>query len=246
MVDEARGMSFIRRPARIATLVVLAAIAAAPGAARAGVPAADESVADGREAFGEAAFPWYDSEADSLQPLKFREPPDWKLWKLGPVLKVVAWVALAILVAAIVALVIYLARQRAARAEAEAREKGETMLAPDQVEALPFLAERRRDDLLGQARYHYQQGNYSEAIIYLFSYKLVQLDKFAVIHLAKGKTNRQYLRETARVAELKSPLERTMLAFEGVFFGSRALDRGGFEACWNVLPKFEQQLRVAP
>ncbi|MEX0977828.1 MAG: DUF4129 domain-containing protein [Pirellulales bacterium] len=238
-------MNLPRRQAWIATLAIVATIAAAPSAARAGASKADKSIADGREAFGEASFPWYDGQTDSLKPLKFRAPPDWEPWKLGPVLKVVAWVALAILVAAIVAVVIYVLRQRGARATDEATHQDETVLPGDQVEALPFLAQRRRDDLLGQARFHYQQGNYSEAIIYLFSYKLVQLDKFAVIHLAKGKTNRQYLRETARVTDLKSPLERTMLAFESVFFGSRTLDRAGFEACWNALPQFEQQLRAA-
>ncbi len=99
---------------------------------------------------------------------------------------------------------------------------------------------------MGEARRHYEQGNYSEAIIYLFSYELVQLDKFALIRLARGKTNRQYLREVPRRPELRSPLERTMVAFEGVFFGSRLLDRAGFEACWQQLPQFEEQLRTAP
>jgi hypothetical protein len=45
------------------------------------------------------------------------------------------------------------------------------------------------------------------------------------------------------VAPLKTALERTMLAFEGVFFGRRKLDRAGFEVCWNALDQFEQQLR---
>jgi hypothetical protein len=105
------------------------------------------------------------------------------------------------------------------------------------------MRERAKGDLLAQARYYYEQGNYAEAIIYLFSYQLVELDKFSVIRLSKGKTNRQYLRETSRAAVLAGALERTMLAFEGVFFGRRGLDRAAFEACWNSLPQFEQQLR---
>jgi Domain of unknown function (DUF4129) len=245
MVDEARRMNAVGRHCWIAMLV-LAAVAATHPAARGAESAVDQSVADGREAFGKSTIPWYDRETDSLKPMEFRDPPDfnWKPWKLGPVLSVIAWVVLAILVVAIIVLLVYVIRHRGAQGEIEVDQQGATKLAPDQVEALTFLAERRRDDLLGQARHHYQQGNYSEAIIFLFSYELVQLDKFAVIHLAKGKTNRQYLRETARVAPLKSPLERTMTAFESVFFGTRKLDRATFEACWDALPQFEQQLRA--
>ena len=52
-----------------------------------------------------------------------------------------------------------------------------------------------RLDLLAEARRHYQAGNYGAAIVYLFSFQLVQLDQRQIIRLAKGKTNRQYLRE---------------------------------------------------
>ena len=96
--------------------------------------------------------------------------------------------------------------------------------------------------MLGEARRHYREGNYSEAIIYLFSHELVELDRFALIRIAKGKTNRQYLRELGPSPPLRPPLELTMTAFEDVFFGRRALDRAGFEACWNQLPVFEQLL----
>jgi hypothetical protein len=120
------------------------------------------------------------------------------------------------------------------------RPSAEPVVTAERVEALGFLAGRSRDNLLGEARRHYQQGAYSEAIIYLFSYELMQLDKFAFIELAQGKTNRQYLRETGQAQPLKKLFESTMVAFEDVFFGRRPLDRGGFEACWNQLPEFEK------
>ena len=239
-------MNVSRRQVWIIALLVLAVTAAGFGpTARADEKDSQESITAGRQAFSDGWFPWYDSQTDSLKPLRFRDAADWKPWNLGPVLNVLAWTGLAVLLAALVAALILFARIQTARAAAAAAANRERVLDADQVEALPFLAERRRDDLLGQARFHYQQGNYSEAIIYLFSYELLQLDKYSVIRLAKGKTNRQYLRETARVAVLARPLERTMLTFEGVFFGRRPLDRAGFEACWNGLPQFEQQLKAA-
>jgi hypothetical protein len=164
---------------------------------------------------------------------------------LGPVLNAVAWTLLAVVLVGLVMALFAFARKGARGAAGESAADEDQLVAADRIEVLGYLAERPRDDLLGQARRHYLQGNYGEAIIYLFSYQLVELDKHAVIRLAKGKTNRQYLRETARMAALRSPLERTMIAFEGVFFGRKDLDREGFETCWNALAEFDKQLRAA-
>ncbi len=233
-------MNVTRRGISIVASAALAAIAAGFGSAARAEDAQDSIVA-AREAFGDGWFPWYDSQTDSLKPLEFRDSPE---WDFGPVLNVVGWTLLGLLLATLVVLLIHFARNRATQASAKSPAESDRLLDAERVEALPFLAERHRDDLLGQARFHYQQGNYSEAIIYLFSYQLLELDKYSVIRLAKGKTNRQYRRETSRVAALRTALERTMLSFEGVFFGRRPLDRAGFEACWNGLPEFEQQLRA--
>jgi Domain of unknown function (DUF4129) len=230
------------------SIVVLAALAASVAgfACAARAEDAEESIVAAREAFGDGRFPWYDSQTDSLKPLEFRDRLEWKppSWNLGRMLNIVAWTFLGLLLATLVVLLIHFARNQAARTSAGPVAESDRLLDADRVGSLPFLAERRRDDLLGQARFHYQQGNFSEAIIYLFSYQLLELDKYCVIRLATGKTNRQYLRETAGVAPLRTALERTMLSFEGVFFGRRPLDRAGFEACWNGLPEFEQHLRA--
>jgi len=195
-------------------------------------------------------YPWYDAEQDALTPIELppakAEPKPLSVPKgFFDSLTILGWSLLALLVAALIAALIYaVIKYRQVPKEAKAA-KSVPLLAPDQVEALPFLAERPKGDLLSLARFHYEQGNYSEAIIYLFSYQLLELDKFSLIRLGKGKTNRQYLRELTRVSPLSPPLERTMVAFESVFFGRQALDRGGFEACWQELPQFENLLRGA-
>ena len=88
------------------------------------------------------------------------------------------------------------------------------------IEALPFRLRSGALDLLGEARRLYAAGNYGEAVIYLFSHELVELDRARMVRLAKGKTNRQYLRELALRPELSQLFEQTMVAFEDVFFGS--------------------------
>ena len=133
-----------------------------------------------------------------------------RVMPLGWLLKGIVYTILALAIAAIVyALVRFAMEQLKARKLAEADEKSQPLV--DDAEALPFLAERPRGDLLGLARQHYEQGNYSEAIIYLFSYELVELDRGSRIQLAKGKTNRQYLRELKDAAPSARRLERTCM-----------------------------------
>ena len=116
----------------------------------------------------------------------------------------------------------------------------------DRIEQLPVPIKRNLSDLLGEARRHYEQGNYNEAIIYLYSYLLVELDKTQHIRLLRGQTNRQYLREMRDgPATISDLVERTMVAFEDVFFGEKNLERSRFESCYNQLGEFHQHVEPA-
>ena len=68
---------------------------------------------------------------------------------------------------------------------------------------------------------------------------MVQLDKHHLIHLSKGKTNRQYLREVGRRAALGKLLQQTMVTFEDVFFGNHAIDRARCDRCWSKQDRFQ-------
>ena len=114
----------------------------------------------------------------------------------------------------------------------------------DRVEALPFQVRSATSDFLAEAGRLYQAGKYSDAIIYLFSYELVELDRHHVIRLTKGKTNRQYIRETRSRPLLRSVLEGTMIAFEDAFFGNKVLSRETFERSWNRVNEFRGELRA--
>ncbi len=123
-----------------------------------------------------------------------------------------------------------------------ARKVVQSVASVDRVEALPVKVRGAAADFLDEARRHYEDGNFSEAILYLFSHELVALDTHRAIRLANGKTNRQYLRELRQRTGLKSILEGTMIAFEDVFFGKKSLSRERFEECWRQLTAFDQGL----
>jgi hypothetical protein len=163
-----------------------------------------QAVESGRKALGNwSGYPWYDAESDGVRRVdvvppsepKEREPRDRPTFPTGldAILQWMAWTAVGLVLALILFLLVraYLDRQPAPHADGGATEAGDA----DRVEALPFPVHSGRGNLLDEARRHWQEGNYAQAIVYLFSFQLVHLDKQQVIRLNKGKTNRQYLRE---------------------------------------------------
>jgi hypothetical protein len=157
----------------------------------------------------------------------------------------IAWIVFLALIGLLVYAVIRAYRlhwSKAARAEARAKSRGKKSSAAEdaqRIASLPFPIHGGSSDFLSAARKCYEQGDYGRAIIFLFSYQLLQLDRQRIIRLARGKTNRQYLREVGPRRPLGRLLAQTMVAFEDVFFGSHSLDRGRFELCWSRIDEFE-------
>lgn len=198
--------------------------------------------------------PWYDAQTDGVRRLDMkaeRKLPSWNLsWLgriLGPLVKAMGWAAVVVvvlLVALILWRVITYWRSGNDESDASLTLDGDANCV-DRVEELPFKVARQATDLLSEARRHYEAGNFNEAIIYLFSHELVELDKQHLIHLARGKTNRQLVREVGQRRELRLLVEQTMVAFEDVFFGDHELSRARFEACWFELERFDRLVREA-
>ena len=212
----------------------------------------DDSVEAGRDALSQwGRYPWYDSASDGLQPVDIVEPWNWDwLWNLlnfnfglpNWSFNWLQWLFWGLIVLVLGLLVWFLIR-----AFLKCNKETEDLLSaqgesPEEerrrIEALPEPV-RQRTRLLDAAQRHYQEGNFNEAIIYLFSHQLVCLDKNFLIRLARGKTNRQYLRELGRRDTTKRILADTIVAFEDVFFGGRSIGRERFERCWNRLGEFE-------
>ncbi len=214
----------------------------------------DRSVNAGREAMDGlvgSPYPWYDSGSDEIRRVEIPKPPVYNSapnWNAGfggsfssNPLQWIAYIALLLLLVGLAYLLYRAFRDtkdnRLAGAEQTATTDEEDEI--ERVEALPFPVQRGKLDLLSQARQCYQQGNYAEAIVYLFSFQLVHLDRNQVIRLTKGKTNRQYLREVGSRRDLRGVLEQTMVAFEDVFFGNHPIEQSRFESCWSRLDEFQ-------
>ncbi len=224
-----------------------------------------ESVESGREALDRWwDYPWYDAQADSVRRVDVPEPWDFSwLWDWIPELDFswlgdwlsplgslfqwpttllgwIAWIMVVLLLGALMYLLMRAYGKRQldqARTAAAASDTDENDAA--RIEALPTLVSTDQLDLLGEARRLYRAGQYGRAVVYLFSFQLVRLDKRQIIHLRKGKTNRQYLREIGRRTPLLRLVEQSMVAFEDVFFGHHQLPKARFDACWARLDEFE-------
>lgn len=219
----------------------------------------DSAVAQGREALGArfGGYNWYDESQDASRPIDIRVPWDWS-WEwngpdlsgLGPIVaqsvKILAWGLLLGLVGMLAYFLIKAYLNSEGLAASATLNSRQAALSAARIEALPEEVRRDASDLLGAARRHYEQGNYREAMIYLFSHELVELDRRQRIRLTRGKTNRQYLSEASSSPPLAELFERSMVTFEAVFFGNLPLDRAGFEACWTQLPRLEQLARQEP
>ncbi|HWB13593.1 MAG TPA: DUF4129 domain-containing protein [Pirellulales bacterium] len=233
-----------------ATLLAVLGVALAPPPLSTAADEAD-GVEQGRQALDRERFPWYDKQADAPRPVHVDVPwnittsnrksnfPSWNLGGIG----IGEWLAILVLTAALVALVwllmrAYLNREETVVTVDSARVRQAAVDDAARIEALPFRIRRRDIDLLDEARRLYEAGKYGEAMVYLFSYQLVEMDRHQVIRLAKGKTNRQYLRDLRRQPSLREIIERSMVAFEEVFFGGHVLDRARFEAVWHQLGQF--------
>jgi hypothetical protein len=214
----------------------------------------DTAVSSGRKALRPwGGYPWYDSSTDGVRPIDLSEP--W--WARLPALngnlglgadwlRPAAWAVLIVLLSILAYLMMRWYRKRLAAmagSGAESRGLEDAQAAGRRGEALPVPAARYQGDFLDEARRLYAAGRYAEGILYLFGYQLIQLDKHRRVFLAKGKTNRQYLREIGQAGPLQRLVETTMVAFEDVFFGHRTIDRARFESCWLRLPEFEALVR---
>lgn len=160
------------------------------------------------------------------------------------VLQVVFLVVLVVLIVGLAALLAWAFFRNSNTTIADTETTTTTVGRTDRFEELPEPLRREEGDLLAAARRCYEQGEFAEAIVYLFSYQLIELDRNQIIRLTRGKTNRQYLRETRDQPLLASILELTINTFEDAFFGRYEIDRQRFEQCWNELDRFQAELQA--
>lgn len=166
----------------------------------------------------------------------------WIRWPSGDAIAYTILITLAIALLA-VAVTLALASLRNWRAVARnSSQFKEIDIDPSRVTDLPFESQAEMQDPLAHARYLISQGKYDEAILFLYGYMLLALDRAGKVVLHRGKTNRMYLHELAGDRPLRNLLVPAMLAFEDVFFGRHSLEPQRFLKIWGQLDQFHREL----
>lgn len=227
-----------------------------------------------KESFQESSFPWYDKDSDSMKKLTLSPkavddyaPPDRNRssirirrqlptftgnapasgnWGLSSLFN---WLGIAFFVAVCLALIWLIVTRFLGQEirESKVTKVVQAVRKADQVEKLPLglVITEPGGDFLAMARKFMQENEFSKAIIYLYAHELLSLDEQHLIRLAKGKTNRQYLRELRPQPSLQTLVEATVLLFEDAFFGKKRISEGQFLICWNQLTQFEALTKSA-
>ena len=164
----------------------------------------------------------------------------------APALMWIAWIAIAGVLLWIVYMIIKAILDRESRdAKTSESTDADEEAGPAGLDALPTPVIVAKGGLLDETRRQYEAGNYNLAIVYLYSYELIKLDQNQMLRLAKGKTNREYLRELSGRPEIYGIVAQTLVPFEDVFFGEHQLTRERFEACWNQVDRFNRLIDQA-
>jgi hypothetical protein len=220
-------------------------------------PIATEAVENAKKALNSGPRKvWYDSANDDVRGVKMdpAAPPPTPPATAGgagrgtttddSAFRVFAWIMLGVLLLFIVWIIVraILNREREELGDGAKLQPIGKLAASARLDQLPVNLEPDVSDLLGRARWLSGQGRYNEAIVYFYAHVLVKLDQLQLIELAKGKTNRQYLREISAHAGLRPFFMQTMRTFEDSFFGGHEPDDEKCRAVIDGWPEFESQL----
>lgn len=237
-------------------------------------PATAEASAKAAEALRSlGSSPWYDPQEDQLQPVPVKPVQDDSIhrdsrWLPKPA-KVarpktttgigglglirgseLAWALLVLLLIGVVGLLVYAFSKidhepdlaTSARSGTARDESSEQLAA--RMEQLPEELRGQTNDLRGEAERLMQSGRYDRAIICLFGHQLLQLDRHQMIRLARGKTNRQYVREATHHGAPASILRETMQTFEASYFGRHGVPADRFAYLWQQNLRLEELLQA--
>ncbi len=194
-------------------------------------PAAGDPV---RSALRETPPLWYDNERDGWRRVEVRAPtvpkpddyaPRRGGWEIGGFF---GWLMLSAVIAATAWLIWQLVRNLGPRQGGLPEENAPhaAVRAATDLSALPFAAAEGQRDPERALAEALNRGDWKRAVAWSFVLHLVALDQAGVIRLAKGVTNRRYLRTVTAWAEdgagrapAPAALAATIAVFERVWFG---------------------------
>lgn len=165
-------------------------------------------------------------------------------------LNLLGWLTLGIIVVAGVAAIFYVL-SRVETQTNKIKKSGTSALSgktPDEqtlerIKHLPKELRRTDVNLRSEAQRLMQAAQYEQAIILLFAHQLLLLDRYGILRLNRGKTNRKYIRETRATNEqVAHCLEATIAAFERSYFGRHKINRIEFAEMWQLNKQLETRL----
>ena len=207
--------------------------------------AADEHVEATREALKKnGPQEWYDQGKDTLRRVKIQDN-NWSMRGFTPLGSFISGVGLiATIVITAILFGLLLSTLFKATIPAPILQRATTVAGKAQrIHKPPIEIGSLTTNFLAETNRCCRDGNYGQAIVYLFCYQLVELDRCQLITLTRGKTNRQYLREIETSEVLRHLFEQSMIVFEDAFFGNHLIDRPRFEKCWNRLSEFQSLIQ---
>ncbi|MEM6688893.1 MAG: DUF4129 domain-containing protein [Planctomycetota bacterium] len=165
--------------------------------------------------------------------------------------RLVSWSFLIVLLLAIVGIVAYVLKYvdvdgvPAIKKEGSGQEIRKTMTdrMVAKIKHLPEELRQMTKDPRSAAQELASAGDLQSAMVQLFGYQLLLLDSKSRIRLARGKTNRVYIRECRREDSFAADkLRETVEAFERVFFGDYTISKEQFDNLWNGHLELEKHL----
>ena len=153
------------------------------------------------------------------------------------------WLPIATLVVLLAILGWLAARALRERAARRRFKEGELLKRKRRIETLAVEARERYDDLETAAEEALGRGDLRSALIFFFSWILVEMDKRDAVVLDKGKTNLEYWRELEGRPRLRDIYHNVMKRFERVYFGGFSISRQEFDKAWNLRGPFSEIMR---
>ena len=209
------------------------------------------------ESLREQDFSWYDSSNDQFKPISipdYRWLDDWFASESSndsasgdfssTAVRVLLWTLVIIMAITLIVFLIRAFIDIPLPAPPENLSRG-PRISKKQLEALPEVA-REITDFLAETRRLAKQGDFSQAMIYFYSWQLITLDDHDVIELQNGKTNRQYLQESKKnCPSILKSFKDSIKLFEDSIYGGIVLTKDQFQNVWDNREHFLQGAKTS-
>lgn len=169
------------------------------------------------------------------------EPPS--LEGLRTVAEILFWALIGAAVLALVGAMVWALRQTARNGVRKEKEKKAREERERRLEAIAPEARERVDDLGTAAENALAAGDLRLALVYFFSWLIVEADKRGLLRARRGKTNREYWLELAVHPGVRTIYKATMDEFERVYFGGQTISQAEFDDVWRLREPFVAALK---